>query len=348
MSVADPQDILDTIHDGFFLVDTGTEEILDANEQACELLGYSRGELLSLSLSDIHPGTTDWLREFAPTTGPAESASPSDLHCLRKDGRKIPVEASACPVEFGDSSGVAVIVRDISTVERHNHFLTVFGRVLRHNLRNRLNVVLLRAELLECDLTDEHLAEQCERLRQNVGDLVDVVEEIRTVQQSLREDVGPSCRLDGSAVLADIVAKVRDRYPAATVSTSLPDSLFVRSDDRLALALEHLVENAVVHNEKSHPNVEIIASTVKDRGYAEIQIVDDGPGIPPAERFVVENPKGTSPLEHGTGLGLWIAATIIFTLDGDVTIEDNDPDGTVVTVQLPRASALERDQPPRP
>jgi PAS domain S-box-containing protein len=339
MNVTDPMQILETIHDGFFLLDVENDEILDANEQACELLGYDREQLLGLNVSAVHPDEMDRMREFASQAESGGSALASDFHCLRKDGRKIPVEASACHAEFGEGSGLAVTVRDISTAQRQNHYLEVFERVLRHNLRNRMNVVLSRAELIEQQATDDRVAEQSKILCETVDQLVEVLEDIRTVQQSLRTDVNASCRVDCTRALDDIVTEVETAHPNATVTTSLPGSLYVRSDDRLILALEHLVENAVLHNEKEHPNVEIVASPVKTYGYAEIKIIDDGPGIPSAERLVVTNPQQTSPLEHGTGLGLWVAAMIVYTIDGDITIADNEPDGTIVTVQLPSASA---------
>ena len=128
-------------------------------------------------------------------------------------------------------------------------------------------------------------------------------------------------------------------HPDATVSVTMPDRLCVRSDERLGVALDQIVENAVVHNDSAYPSVEIFGSADEAYGYAEIEIVDDGPGIPDSERQVVTNPEDTSPLRHGTGLGLWIASMIVFTLDGDIAIADNDPEGTVVTLQLPLASS---------
>jgi PAS domain S-box-containing protein len=334
--------ILDTIHDGFFLIDVERDEILDANKQASELLGYDRETLLSLNVSDVHPDEMHRLRELASEAESGEDAMASDLHCLRKDGRKIPIEVSACAIEPHEESRLAVIVRDISNVKRQNHYLKVFERVLRHNLRNRINVVLNRAELIKMDTTNEYLCEQSQILCETVEGLVEVIEDIRTVQQSLRKEVDPSCRFDCATVIEEIVSDIEAKHPNSTVTTELDDSLFVRSDNRLTLALEHLIENAVVHNNTDHPHVEIVGSPVDDQSYVELKIVDDGPGIPDAERYVVQSPEENSPLEHGTGTGLWIAAMIVFTIDGDVLIENNEPDGATVTLQLPYATTTEQ------
>jgi PAS domain S-box-containing protein len=345
VSVSDSIKLLDTIHDGFFLLDVENDEILDANSQASELLGYDRETLLSLNVSDVHPDEMNRIRELAATARSETNAMASDLHCLRKDGRKIPIEVSACAVEPDDKTRLAVIVRDISKIQRQNHYLKVFERVLRHNLRNRINVVLNRAELIEMDATDEYVARQCQILCETVDELVEVIDDIRTVQRSLRNGADPSCRFDCKLAIEELVDDIETAHPNATVTTELDDSLFVRSDDRLMLALEHLIENAVVHNTTDHPHVEIVGSPVDEHRYVELKIVDDGPGIPETEQHVVMNPEKTSPLEHGTGTGLWIAAMIVFTIDGDVLIENNEGDGTTVTLQLPYDTPSDQDEP---
>jgi PAS domain S-box-containing protein len=340
MSVARTRNILDAIHNAFFIVDLESDEILDANEEACTLLGYNRAELLSLDVSAVHPNEMDRLRGLAGTAKSDGKALASDLHCLRSDGQKIPIEASACPVEFEGVSGLAVIVRDVSNAQQQNHYFEVLERFLRHNLRNRMSVVLSHAELIDLSVEDESLAEQAEILCQTVTEIIDNIEEIRTVQQCLRNDIDPSSEFDCTQALNQLVADIKRRYPEATVTTSLQDTLSVQSDNRLIVAFDHLVENAIVHNDKNHPNVEIAASQVDSHQYVEIQIIDDGPGIPPAERQVVTNPKENSPLNHGTGLGLWIAAIIVFSIGGDIHINKNEPEGSIVTIQLPQARSI--------
>jgi len=335
----DSRRILNAIHEGFFFVDVEADEILDANQEACNLLGYEHEELLSMGVSDIHPDEMDRLEEFAESAHADGRALASDLHCLRKDGRKIPIEASACHTELDGRSGLVVLVNDISTAQRQSHYLKVFERVLRHNLRNRMSVVLGRAEWIEDSVSDERVIEQSQTLCRTVDELIGLIEDIRTVQQSLRNEVDPAVESDCTAIVEELAAEVAADHPDATVSVTMPDQLCARSDERLGVALEQIVENAVVHNDSASPSIEIVGSADEAYGYAEIEIVDDGPGIPASEREAVTNPKETSPLRHGTGLGLWIASMIVFTLDGDITIADRDPEGTVVTLQLPLAAS---------
>ena len=56
------------------------------------------------------------------------------------------------------------------------------------------------------------------------------------------------------------------------------------------------------------------------------------------DREVFETGSET-PLQHSSGLGLWIARWVVAAVGGEITAEDRDPQGTVVGILLPRADA---------
>jgi len=107
--------------------------------------------------------------------------------------------------------------------------------------------------------------------------------------------------------------------------------LWVDSVDRLSRALYELLENAIVHD-SGQPTLEI-EIVARDRS-VDIHIVDTGPGIPPDERDVLET-KLESPLDHGSGLGLWICQWVL-SPTGSLALEQGES-GTRATVSLPRA-----------
>ena len=67
-----------------------------------------------------------------------------------------------------------------------------------------------------------------------------------------------------------------------------------------------------------------------------IEIADDGPGIPDAEIQPLEAGRET-PLEHTSGLGLWLSQWIISLSGGTLSFEENDPRGTIARIDLERA-----------
>jgi PAS domain S-box-containing protein len=75
-----------------FVVDPEQDCIVEANDAACRLLGYSRDHLLSsVTISDIHPHELEELQEFAAEIVRQGSAASDRLSCLSAAGRTIPV-----------------------------------------------------------------------------------------------------------------------------------------------------------------------------------------------------------------------------------------------------------------
>jgi signal transduction histidine kinase len=70
-------------------------------------------------------------------------------------------------------------------------------------------------------------------------------------------------------------------------------------------------------------------------GQAVLRIADDGPGLPPVERRVLEAGAETQ-LTHSTGLGLWLTNWIVRVSNGRVAVDTGD-DGTTVDLELPAA-----------
>ncbi|WP_197409880.1 ATP-binding protein, partial [Haloferax profundi] len=66
-----------------------------------------------------------------------------------------------------------------------------------------------------------------------------------------------------------------------------------------------------------------------------IHVTDNGPGIPDTELTVLESGTET-PLQHISGLGLWLVHWIIDRSNGRLRFAENQPRGTVAIVRLQR------------
>ncbi|MFB6296504.1 MAG: sensor histidine kinase [Halobacteriales archaeon] len=75
-------------------------------------------------------------------------------------------------------------------------------------------------------------------------------------------------------------------------------------------------------------------------GQVTIEVADNGPGIPEQDRNVLKEGRETA-LEHGSGLGLWLVYWVIDKSGGVLGFDENDPRGSVVTMELDGASAPE-------
>ena len=79
-----------------FLFDPDSEKIVEANNAAVELLGYSKEALLSsLSIYDIHPQEMELFRAFSEEVYQQGSAQTEQLTCMTAAGRSIPVQIHA-------------------------------------------------------------------------------------------------------------------------------------------------------------------------------------------------------------------------------------------------------------
>ncbi len=181
------------------------------------------------------------------------------------------------------------------------------NRILRHNVRNELDVIRAHAE-------DAGLAAAVA----GVDRLGRLSEETRRVQQLMGQSVTDRTPAELRPLLEDVVADVKlCRY-----------------------AVRHLVENALEHNDVPSPRVEVRGE--RHESGVRVVVADDGPGIPDAERAVIEAGE-EGPLEHASSLGLWGANWAVQATGGSLSFEDSDLGGTAVVVTLPEVVTHETE-----
>lgn len=316
--------VVERTDDAVVVVD-GADRVVDANPAARALLPVDGRE--APSAAAVVPAYDD-LRVGESATVTVET----DAGTRFFDARVVPLREAA------GGSARAISLRDVTDRRIRAQRLAVLNRVLRHNIRNDMNVVTGYAEMLDGSAADA-VSRTAERVAR-------IAEETRDVVRLLDDDSTPTPARPVAAVVDDALDRapavngddgVTDAAPEAdadvdaTVSTRIgaPDA---RCDGRVALVLSALVDNAVRHNDRARPEVEVTVRRDGDR--LEIRVVDDGPGIPSGELSVLD--EGTeSALEHGSGLGLWLVHWGATALGGDAAFEPNEPRGTVATVTVP-------------
>jgi PAS domain S-box-containing protein len=263
---------------------------------------------------------------------------------VTSSGRRFPVENHFTPLydEDGNLRGITGIARDITEREQRRERLQVLDRVLRHNLRNELGVMIAATDALAERLREEYDDAEYARMARDAVEsgraLLDISEEVRRIQSALEHDRIEVPAVDAATVVRDVVDSAAETYPAATIDLDLPASAPVEAGEALELAVEHVIENGIVHND-GEPTVAVsIARDDTDRGeWYEIRVADDGPGIPEQERIVVDEDAEITPLKHGSSLGLWAVTWIVQSYDGSVDIAV-DETGTVVTIRIHAAN----------
>jgi len=235
-------------------------------------------------------------------------------------------------------------------LERHKHeneltrqsnLSTVLNRVLRHNLRNSLTVIRGRAEQIAEQFpaasATQSLVDQTDRL-------IELSEKARVLESVVAEEHDPQ-KTSIRSLLDRVIHDIAADFPDASITVQGTNDIIFSAKPSLKRALHELIENAAKHTGDA-PTVTISVETVPNA--IRIRIDDDGPGLAEIEQQVLT--EGTeTPLEHGSGLGLWLAYWIVTSHDGtiDATVED----GTCMIIELPRNTtttaqdAHKRDEP---
>jgi two-component system OmpR family sensor kinase len=225
---------------------------------------------------------------------------------------------------------------------RQRRTLAVVNRLTRHNLRNRTQVLTGHAAVLAEELDDPDHRAAAETIRDTARDLADMDGELEAIQTALNGD-SPGQSVDLAGLVEEVLDPYREAHPDGTFESDVPDGFTVYGDEQLRTAVEHLVENAVEHGSTSPasqaqqdavehggsdpPYVRVAAET--DGDSAEIRVSDRGPGVPDDEVAVLDGDREISQLEHGSGLGLWVAKTVAERHGGDLAIENGDRGATV-------------------
>ncbi|RXK47882.1 sensor histidine kinase [Halorientalis pallida] len=214
--------------------------------------------------------------------------------------------------------GTVVSLREVTERELRKERLAVLNRVLRHNLRNQLDVFNAHLDAIDDDHADTAI-ETSDRIAR-------MSDHARTIDQLLSEM--------REHVPVDVAKLLRDAVSAhdPPVAVDAPESLVVQTD-RAALeaAIESAVDNAVTHA----TDVTVSLQLTPDR--CELQVLDDSPGIPELELSALEAGSET-PLQHGTGLGLWQLTWATRNSGGEVSFDTSD--GTTVTISVPGAPSV--------
>ena len=97
-------------------------------------------------------------------------------------------------------------------------------------------------------------------------------------------------------------------------------------------ALINLIDNAVDATEAPG---EILLSAQRANGILRVAVSDTGPGIPAEDKEKLFLPY-YSTKGRGTGLGLAIVHRIVADHHGTIRVEDNEPHGSVFTIEIPQ------------
>ena len=252
------------------------------------------------------------------------------------EGRQRRFQTTVAVLGSTEFKGVACVSRDITADRERESRLSVLDRVLRHNLRNKLLVMLAQAEQIRTHDDHERINHSAATIERAGEELLDLADTAREFSRTIDPETGDSIRpMDIGKHTRHAISETRMEFGSAEFEAWVPDSLWAHAHDSFELAMTELFERAANAGE----GVTVSVDVSEDSGKVSITVSHDGTGLDATEREAL-NAGIESDLKHTTGLGLWFVRWMAINSGGTFAIHDNDP-GTRIELTLPGADPPE-------
>jgi two-component system nitrogen regulation sensor histidine kinase GlnL len=353
------ESVLAGLPDAVIAVDASLKVIF-WNGAAEDLTGRSSRRASNRQLKELIPPGSSLIRHVVETVRTGERRSEAEAELETADGRLIPVSIVTAPLfdRTGHPEAAVAVLRDISRLRqleaevRRGETLAAAGRMavgLAHEIRNPLSAIRGAVQLLARGLGQDP------RFREHTDVLVMEVDRVnRIIERALdlarpvelrRAVLNLHHVLERVALVASQGAEEQGVVIVRRYDPSLPPIL--GDEDQLIQVFQNLVRNAI----EAMPGGGRLTLTTRislnplfakldfgagQRAMVEVQVVDEGAGIPATIRSRVFDPFFTTKAS-GLGLGLALCHRVLEEHRGAITVDSVEGRGTTVTCFLPIA-----------
>ena len=337
------------------------DRILDVNDKACEMLGYTREEFLAMDVPQIDvPEQAERLPAILEKLF-AEGRVLFETEHVAKDGRRIPVEVSARLFDLQGVSAVLSVTRDITerrkmeeerleleARHRQAQKLESIGTLasgVAHEINNPLTGIINYAQLIADRTDNDPLREFARGIVDEGSRIAAIVKNLLSFSRQQKESHSPARVADIVTASLSLVGAVL-RKDGIQVDVEVPDDLptIKCRSQQIQQVLLNLLTNArdgLNARYPGHDEDKIVRLSVEKvdhdgRAWIRIAVEDHGAGIPPSVLGRVFDPFFTTkPRDQGTGLGLSISYGIVRDHHGTLTVESVPNQSTRFLVELP-------------
>lgn len=252
-------------------------------------------------------------------------------------------------VPSGEIDSVLIVARDVTRVRQledqvsHADRLATLGQLAAgvvHELNNPLTSILVYTEYVlrqaEARGADDGEVEKLERVLESAGRIQEFAKDLVTyarTERGVREPIDVTQILDQAVAFCAPVLERGQVRVTRDFEPGLPLLPVVRG--QVQQIFVNLITNAA-HALGGRPGRLHLRVGTNTRGFVEIRVEDDGPGVPEAKREEIFRPFVTTKSSgEGTGLGLSIVRTLAERHGGTVSVEDSPLGGAGFVLALP-------------
>jgi len=359
------QQSIDSITDSIFWIDR-TARLVYANEAACRNLGYSREELLSMTVFDVDPAfpRDKWEEHWQNIL--LRSSFAIETSHRTKDGRDISVEVTVNHVEFGGVHYNCAVARDITDRKRLEEQLrqaqkmesigTLAGGVA-HDFNNILTAITGYGHLTMMKMAPD------DPNRLNLEQILEAADRAAHLTKDLLLFSRKQAIERKAVDLNEIIGRI-EKFIVRVIGEDIKCAINLHDESMKILADRHQIEQVVMNlaanARDAMPGGGTIAIATdvisfdkyfiaahgygKPGRYAVLEISDTGCGMDAETRKRIFEPFFTTKeVGRGTGLGLAVVYGIVTKHDGYINVYSEPGEGTTFRIYLPMIMADEHE-----
>ena len=344
--------LVEDINDGYFVVNR-SGCIVFANQEFCNLYGYSLEEMIGKAITDlIAPRSLPAVQNFYQKRLAGKVSKDLYIYLRQhKNGSVLPTENKVKRILYQGEYAVAGICRDITErMEtekriRESERLAHIGKLttaLAHEIRNPLSSVKMNSQIiLKNSALDGNDKRRMEIVVSEISRLEGILDEMLDFARPVKlkfEQVSISHVVDSCLEIMDTRVREKNINITRRYEKRVPQT-FV-DQEKIEQTLINVLLNAIEVLPPQGGNIEIDTKQPGKNGNPlRIEISDNGPGISPSDLPFIFDPFFSNK-KQGTGLGLSNVKKIIEAHGGNVEVMTIKPHGTRVCLTIPHKEML--------
>lgn len=355
--------LFDSNNDGIYLFGFDHEHnptpFMNVNAMACRRLGYSKEEMLGMSILDIEaPSQTSVFSDRIRTLLETKHFL-AETTFKTKSGETYPVEIKSNLIELDGRPVALAIERDITERKRIEEEVQKSQRLesigllaggIAHDFNNLLSIILGNAQLVSLmGAQGGDTSKYIRNIEKGITQATNLTQQLLTFSKGgapikMIIDIGPLIHDAANLALSGM---------DESAEIEIENDLWHVEVDRGQI--RQVLQNLVLNADQAMPNGGVInvlsrnclardipeLASLRHENYVEIRITDHGIGIPKADQSKVFDPYYTTK-KKGSGLGLAVAYSIVKKHDGLITLKSEVGVGTSIAVYLPAADAQQK------
>lgn len=329
------------------------------NDESCNVLGYSRGELIGKNLDEMVIGSTNILytNKF------------QEISLRAKNGKIIDIETTSSPISENNEDGWILIARNITyrrdlknlkekydEIKIHNKLKGDFFANLSHELKTPLNIFYSIIQVLDLNVEkDENDFKQAYkkynkglkvnfyRMFKMITNLIDLTKFDSNFEKVKfnNYDIVKLCE----DICLSVITYAEQKNIEIVFDTEKEEGIIRCNGEYMERIMLNILSNAIKFTPRGG---EIFINLFFDNEFVHIKIKDSGIGIPKEkvdsifEKFVRVD-KSFSRESEGSGIGLSIVKSLVELLEGEISLKSEENKGSEFTISLPNIKLNEKD-----